>query len=91
MDDMNLHFVSQLRAEGDPFLRKLEGRFVVSVLHRETGTLRIITNKFGATPCFRTENRYGIAIGNRIAPLIEPVGGKCTPNRAAMARMFAMR
>ncbi len=89
VEQMNTSFVSQVQSIGDSFLRGLDGRFIVSALNQDAGTLQIITNKSGVTPCFLTEGKHGIAVGTRIAPLIDLVGGKYTPNRTAMLQLFA--
>jgi hypothetical protein len=89
IDQINPGFVSQFQEAGDSFLCRLDGRFVVAMVDRKAETLRIITNGFGLTPCFRTTGKYGTAVGTRIAPLLGLVGRECVPNRAAMIQMFA--
>lgn len=90
IDQVNPAFVSQLQNSGDSFLCKLDGRFVVSILNRKAGILQIITNTFGLTPCFQTKGKYGIAVGTRIVPLVNLVGGEYIPNHTAMIQVFAM-
>lgn len=90
INQMNVDFVSQLKGVGDSFLRDLEGRFAVSVLDRKAENVRILTTQSGLTPCFWTTGKYGIAVGTRIAPLLDLVGRKCVPDRIAMVQMFAM-
>jgi asparagine synthetase B (glutamine-hydrolysing) len=87
---MNTNFLAQLQQGGDRFLRALDGRFIVSVLHRAMRSLRIITNNAGLTPCFQTEGPYGIAIGTRIAPLLDLVGRKRVLDRAGLIQTFAL-
>ena len=81
-------FLEKLHESGDGFLRELDGRFVVGILDREEQTLRVILNRYGLTLCFRTTGKYGIAVGTRIAPLLDLVGRPRMPNRAGLVRMF---
>lgn len=90
VDLINPAFVSQLQDIGNSFLHKLDGHFVVSVLNHKACSLQIFTNSFGLAPCFKTEGKYGIAVGTRIAPLLELVGGKHIPNYQAIAQVFVM-
>lgn len=89
-EQVNAAFASRLQDNDDAFLCELDGRFIVSILNRKTGILRVITNAYGLTPCFKTEGKYGVAIGTRIAPIADLVGRNYIPNRTAMLQVFAM-
>jgi hypothetical protein len=86
---VNASFVSKLQGAGDSLLRELDGHFVVSVLNRTARTLRVIVNNVGPTKCFWTTGKYGTAVGTRIAPLLDLVGGHCVPNRAAFGEVLS--
>lgn len=89
-ENLNTSFLLQLQHAGDRLLRQINGRFVVGTLHRPSRRLRIILNNYGLSPCFRTSGPYGIAVGTRIAPLLDLVGTPRTPNPTAFLKMFAI-
>ena len=86
---MNAAVAARIPQEGTSFLRKLEGRFILALLNRDQNRLQLFINSYGLTPCFYTEGKYGIAIGTRIAPLLDLVGRSSLPQRSVFVQVFA--
>ena len=83
-------FLQMNAMRGSALLQELEGRFIVAVLDKRRQRLDISTPALGMAPCFRTEGKYGLAVGTRIAPLLDLVGRPIVPNRSGMLQVFAM-
>ena len=86
----NEEFLKKLHVQGDKYVRELDGHYVVSVLNRQEHTLRIIVNSLGFSQCFQTHGQYGLAVGTRIAPLLDLVGRSPVPKRSAFIHLFAL-
>ncbi len=58
----------------DDVLPELEGPFLIAAFDRESGTLRVATDKAGSRPCYYT-SADGFYFGSEITPLIERLDG----------------
>jgi len=79
-----------LLEQDDHIFEVLEGRFIHALLDKQQHRLHVRTNALGLTPCFETDGKYGVAVGTRIAPLLDLVGRTATPNHQAMKQVFTM-
>ncbi len=87
---LSQRFLQMRESHSADWRQELEGRFVVAVLDKRQQRLDVSTNALGLTPCFRTEGTYGIAVGTRIAPLLDLVGRSVAPNRSGLVQVVGM-
>ena len=65
----------------DAVLPKLEGPFLIAAMDRETGTIRVATDKAGGRPCYYTDGE-GFYFGSELKPLLEHVSSPTVDRRA---------
>lgn len=72
----------------DAVLPKLEGPFLIAAMDRETGTIRVATDKAGSRPCYYTDGD-GFHFGSELKPLLEGVSSP-TVDRQAVSDLLLL-
>ncbi|MDS0475112.1 asparagine synthase-related protein [Natrinema sp. 1APR25-10V2] len=84
VDDLELTTGELFRAVADApddVLPKLEGPFAIAVMDRETGTIRVATDKAGSRPCYYVSQK-GFYFGSELTPLLEHIASPTVDRRA---------
>ncbi|WP_408957969.1 asparagine synthase-related protein [Natrinema sp. 74] len=65
----------------DAVLPTLEGPFSIAVMDRDTGTIRVATDKVGSRPCYYAAQN-GFYFGSELTPLLERISSQTVDRRA---------
>jgi asparagine synthase (glutamine-hydrolysing) len=76
-------------AEGQQFLRRLNGRFSGAIWLERAGRLLVVNDRFGLTPLYYTQKLGGLAFASSIKPLLGRTGMSPRLGEAGVAQFFA--